>query len=103
MSKGATDVVIHNEATRPVSVRVTIADAGDDSPRIDRTIRLEPNTRATPTADDKLPVGADYVVSIDVEGGPTEVYRWEDVRLDRAPLHVIVDGSSNVVFALQVG
>lgn len=102
-AKGATDVVVHNEAGRPVAVRVTVRDAGADRPRIDQRLRLEANARATPTASDKLPVGADYVVSIDVEDGPVEVHRWEDVSLDLAPLHVIVDGSTNVVFALEVG
>lgn len=94
---------MHNETTGAISVALTITDAGAERPRLDRTLDLESTEQATPTDDGKLPVSADYTVEVDVVDGPRETYQWQDVRLELAPLHVLVDGSSNVVFALQSG
>lgn len=103
VNKGATDVVLRNEATTPLSVTLTVTDDGAATPRLAETVTLEPSAVVTPTNDDKLPVSADYSVEVAVEGGPSETYEWTDVQLDLAPLHVILDGSSNILFALQVG
>lgn len=102
-SKGATDVVLNSMAPAPVEVTLTVSDAGADEPRIDRTLELDTGERATPTDDGKLPAGGDYDVTVAVADGPTETYQWRDVALERAPMHVIVDGSENVFFTLQVG
>ena len=102
-SKGATDVVLNSMAPEPVEVTLTISDAGADEPRMDRTVELDTGERATPTDDGKLPGGGDYDVTVDVADGPTETYQWRDVTLERAPMHVILNGSQNVFFTLQVG
>lgn len=102
-SKGATDVVLNCMASAPVEVTLTITTPDADDPRIDRTLELDTGEQATPTDDGKLPAGGDYDVTVAVAGGPTETYRWTDVTLERAPMHVIVDGSENVFFTLQVG
>ena len=102
-STGATDVVVHSEAAEPVSVAVSIADAEAGDPRLETTLDLDPTERTTPTASDKLPAGGSYDVAVDVEGGPSETFEWRDVRLELAPLHVVVDGGQNVLFALQAG
>ena len=100
-AKGATDVVVYNEADDAKSVAVTIADADADQPRLETTVSLGRGERATPTASDKLPVGTDYTVEIDVEQGPTETYHWPDVSLELAPLHVILSCRSEIYFELQ--
>jgi len=103
-SKGATDVVLHNERSEPVTVELTITAADESEPRHDVTLSLDPTEQATPTDDGKLPVGTDYTVEADVRDGPSETYEWTDVRLELAPLHVLIDDSeNNVVFAVQVG
>lgn len=102
-SKGATDVVLNSMAPEPVEVTLTISDPEAEEPRMDRTLELDTGERATPTDDGKLPAGGDYDVTVAVADGPTETYRWTDVTLERAPMHVIVDGGSNVFFTLQVG
>lgn len=90
-------------AADPVSVTLTVGDPGADEPRLERTVTLDTGERVTPTDDDELPVGGDYDLTVDVADGPRERYRRSDVRLERAPMHVLVDGGSNVLFTLQVG
>jgi len=102
--KGATEVVLHNERTEPISVSLAVTGEGDGGePRVSETIDLDSLERARPNEDDQLPVGTDYAVEVDVEDGPTETFEWRDVRVELAPLHVIVDGSDNVLFALEAG
>lgn len=96
-------MVLNSMALDPVEMTLTVSAPDADEPYIDRTVTLDTGERVTPTDDGKLPVGADYDVTVDVADGPTESYRWSDVRLERAPMHVLVDGSSNVYFTLQVG
>lgn len=100
-SKGATDVVVRNEASTERSIRITISGATDEQPRLETTLALDSREQATPTARDKLPVGTDYTVEVDVEGGPTDTYYWTDVSLDLAPLHVILVCNSDIYFELQ--
>lgn len=102
-SKGATDVKVHNLRTEPVSIAIRITADGGEQPRVERTLSLDSTDQAVPTRNDKLPIGSDYTVDIDIENGPTESFQWEDVSLDLAPLHVLVDDTSNIVFALQSG
>lgn len=103
-SKGATDVVVHNERRETITVELTITAADESEPRHDVTVSLDSTEQATPTDDGKLPVGTDYTVDVDVRDGPAETYEWTDVRLELAPLHVIVDDSeNNVTFAVQIG
>ena len=100
-SKGATDVVVYNEADDAKSVTVTITDAHADQPRLETTVSLDRGEQVTATESDKLPVDADYTVEIDVEDGPTETYHWPDVNLELAPLHVILSCRSEIYFELQ--
>lgn len=100
-SKGATDVRVSNESTDPKSVSVTITGADSEQPRLETTLSLDPGKQTTPTASDKLPVGSDYTVEVDVEGGATDTYYWTDVSLDLAPLRVILSCNSEIYFELQ--
>ena len=100
-SKGATDVVVYNEANDAKSVTVTITDAHADQPRLETTVSLDRGERFTPTESESLPVDADYTVEVDVEQGPTETYHWPDVSLELAPLHVILSCRSEIYFELQ--
>lgn len=101
-NKGATDVVLHNDASATETVTLTVQDGDGESPRLETTSTLEPGETVTPTASDKLPVGTDYVIEVAVEAGPQATYQWRDVQLDRAPLHVRFD-SSNVSFEPESG
>jgi len=95
-ARGATDVVVHNESSSERSVSVTVTH-GEET-RIDRTLEL-PVAAAT-TINNEVLMDADYTVDIDVADGPTETHEWTDAG---KPMHVIVDDSENVVFAVQVG
>lgn len=99
---GATGVVVHNERDESISVALTITDAGASDPRLDETLELESCEQETPTDDGKLPTNAEYSVAVDVTDGPSETFDWADVSLERAPLHVVIDASENILFALQV-
>lgn len=106
-SKGATSVVIHNGTNETMSLSFSVADMDDNgTPRVKETVTLDPLEQIDPINEQhlsKLPVGGNYIITIDVEGGPSETFQWQDVRLELAPLHVIVEGNSNILFALAVG
>jgi hypothetical protein len=104
-SKGATSVHIHNETNEPVTLSMVVTDT-DDETRLDETVTVDPLDEVDPFDEHHLgllPEGTDYTVTIDVENGPSETFQWQDVRIGLAPLHVIIDGSSDLLFTLGAG
>lgn len=103
--KGATSVRIHNETNEPVTLSIVVTDK-DDETRLDEMVTLDPLDEVDPIAEQylgQLPEGTDYTVNIDVENGPSETFQWQDVRIGLAPLHVIFDGSSDLLFTVVAG
>ncbi|AFK18195.1 hypothetical protein E6P09_05360 [Haloferax mediterranei ATCC 33500] len=101
-ARGATDIVLHNEATNTRTIDVLVTERSTDSTKVDTTIELEPNKRQT--INNKVIMEADYDVEItfsdpSFDDSPyTESYEWNDAG---QPLHVIVH--DQIVFAVQVG
>ncbi|WP_254821145.1 hypothetical protein [Haloglomus halophilum] len=99
-SRGATDIVLHNEASDPRTVAVLVTQDGDE-PRIDTSFEMAPNTRET--INNEVLMNADYDVEVTMTGefadSPySETHSWQDAG---QPLHVIVH--EQIVFAVQVG
>lgn len=101
-ARGATDIVLHNEADARRTVTVTVTPNGSDSPTVDTSTRLGPN--ADETINNEVLMGDDYTVSVTIAdesvgaSGYSETYEWRDAG---SPLHVLVD--DQIVFAIQVG
>lgn len=100
---GATDVVVHNAATEAKTISVTIRGEGADEPRTDRTVSLDAGETLDPLDPAKIPTNSAYTVAVDVENGPSETFAWTDPDIERAPLWILVDDSSNITFLLQAG
>ncbi|MDG5778800.1 hypothetical protein VB773_02770 [Haloarculaceae archaeon H-GB2-1] len=100
--RGATDIVLHNEATARLAVDVTVTDRDDDSVRVDERFELEPNERRK--INNEVIMGADYDVEVSFTDGTdgsspySETYQWTNAG---KPLHAIL--RDQVVFAVQVG
>lgn len=102
---GATSIRIHNETNESVTLSVLVTDT-DDKTRLDETVTIDPLDEVDPIDQQRLgllPEGTDYTVNIDVENGPSETFQWQDVRIGLAPLHVIFDGSSDLLFTVGAG
>ena len=100
-SRGATDIVLHNEAKDSVAIELLVTSQGSDSAVVDTSISLEPNTRRT--INNEVIMGSDYEVEVtftsDSTDSPyTETQQWDDAG---QPLHVIIH--DQIVFAVQVG
>ena len=100
---GATDVVVHNVASEPTVVSVTITPQGAGEPHTSRPLRIDPAGTVEPVNRSKLPTNDDHTVDVNVEGGPRETFAWDDPDVELAPLNVCLDGSENVTFLLQAG
>ncbi len=57
----------------------------------------------SPTKTERLPAGSSYSVSVEIDTGVSETFEWENVQIEQSPLHIIYDGSENIIFALQEG
>lgn len=100
-SRGATDIVLHNEAKNSVDIELLVTSQGSDSAVVDTSISLEPNARRT--INNEVIMGSDYEVEVtftsDSTDSPyTETQQWDDAG---QPLHVIIH--DQIVFAVQVG
>ncbi|WP_276260177.1 hypothetical protein [Haloglomus litoreum] len=100
-SRGATDIVLHNEATDSRTATVLVTQAGADEPRIETSVELAPNTRHT--INNEVLMNADYDVAVTMTGAfadspYSETHTWTDAG---QPLHVILH--EQIVFAVQVG
>ena len=100
-SRGATDVVIHNEGNERRTVDLTVTKRGSESSSIDTSLALEPNTQET--INNEVIMGDDYDVKVTVtrtatESAYTEIQEWNDAGKS---LHVILN--EQIVFAIQIG
>ena len=100
-SRGATDVVLHNEGPDTRSVDLTVTNRGSESSSIDTSLELEPNTQET--INNTVIMGSDYDVEVSVEDQTsntpyTETQEWNDAKKS---LHVILN--EQIVFAVQIG
>lgn len=101
---GATDVILHNTASEPKTVAITITDRAAESPHTDRTLTVSPGETIDPVNAAKLPTNTSgYTVEVAVTDGPSETFEWTEPTVELAPLWVQVDGTHNVRFLLQAG
>lgn len=99
--RGATDVIIHNEAEVSRTVEVTVTQRGDGSTSIDTSLEMEPHSRRK--INNEVIMNSDYDVAVTYSDGTTaspysETQEWNDAG---RPLHIILD--DQIVFAVQIG
>ena len=101
---GASQVHLHNDAADRQRVQVEVTRETDPTVTVtNRSLSLAPGEVVQLPEGQNVPLWDDLTVVVDVEAGPRERYEWTDPSAERAPLHVFVDGTDNVLFALQVG
>ena len=100
-SRGATDIILHNESTNALSIDVYVTGKNADEPRIDTTVDLDPNMRHD--FNNKVLMNSDYNVQVTFadssadESEYSETYEWTNAD---QPLHVLMN--DQIVFAVQV-
>jgi hypothetical protein len=100
---GATEVAVYNVRAEPILVSVTITADDAEEPHTSRELEIDPGAKVDPVNRSKLPTNGSYAVRVDVDGGPTETFDWNDPDVELAPLYVLVDETRNVKFLLQAG
>jgi len=101
---GASQVHLHNDAADRQRVQIEVTRETDPATTVtNRSLSLAPGEVVQLPEGQNVPLRDDLTVVVDVEAGPRERYEWTDPSAERAPLHVFVDGTDNVLFALQVG
>lgn len=100
-SRGATDVIIHNEGDVQRTVDLAVTKRGSEQSSIDTKIEIEPNSRHT--INNKVIMGSDYDVEVaftdtTTKSPYTETREWNDAG---QPLHLILN--DQIVFAVQIG
>ena len=100
-SRGATDVIIYNEAEVSRTVEVTVTQRGGESSNIDTSLVMDPHSRQK--INNEVIMDSDYDVEVtytdDTGESPySETQEWNDAG---PPLHIILD--DQIVFAIQIG
>ncbi|MFB6206610.1 MAG: hypothetical protein ABEJ05_08820 [Haloglomus sp.] len=100
-SRGATDVIFHNEAEVSRTVQVTVTQRGEESPNIDTRLDMEPHSRQK--INNEVIMNSDYDVAVTYSDGTTEspyseTQEWNDAG---QALHIILN--DQIVFAVQIG
>ena len=100
-SRGATDVIVHNEAQVPRTVDVTVTQRGAESPNIDRSLDMSPHS--TLKINNEVIMDSDYDIDVSFtdrtrESPYSEAQEWTDAG---PPLHILLD--NQIVFAVQIG
>jgi hypothetical protein len=100
-SRGATDVIVRNEAATSRTVAVTVTQRGSESSNIDTSLDMNPHSRRK--INNKVIMDADYDVEVtytdDTGDSPySETQEWTDAG---QPLHVLL--TDQIVFAVQIG
>jgi len=100
-SRGATDVIIHNEAEVSRTVEVTVTQRGDESPNIDTSLDMRPHSRQK--INNEVIMNSNYDVAVtysdETEESPySETQEWNDAG---PPLHIILN--DQIVFTVQIG
>jgi hypothetical protein len=101
---GASQVHLHNDSDVRQRVEIDVTRRTEPpTTAVDRSLSLAPGEVVRLPEGRNVPLGDDVAVVVDVEAGPRERFEWTDPSASQAPLHVFVDGTGNVLFALQVG
>lgn len=100
---GGSRIVVYNVTADPTTVSIEVVPESDDVSGLDRTLELDPRERIEIPEEFVFPLITDYSVTVDVEGGPRETFDWTESAADRAPLYVLLDGSDNIRFLVEVG
>lgn len=100
-NRGATDVVVHNEAEVSRTAAVTVTQRGGESPNTDTSLEMNPHSRRK--INNAVIMDSDYDVAVtdtdDTRESPySETQEWNDAG---QPLHVLLN--DQVVFAVQIG
>jgi len=100
-SRGATDVILHNEAEVSRTVEVTVTQRGAESSNIDTSLDMSSHSRQK--INNEVIMDSDYDVEVtytdDTGESPySESQEWNDAG---QPLHVIL--TDQIVFAVQIG
>ena len=100
-SRGATDVIIHNEAEVSRTVEVTVTQRGGESPNIDTSLDMNPHSRQK--INNEVIMDSDYDVKVtytdDTGASPySETQEWNDAG---QPLHILLN--DQIVFTVQIG
>jgi len=100
---GATDVLVYNVRTEPLVVSVTITPTDAEEPHTARELEIAPGAKTDPVNRSKLPTNSSYSITVEVDGGPSETFDWDDPDVELAPLYILVDETQNIKFLLQAG
>ncbi|AGN01315.1 hypothetical protein L593_06840 [Salinarchaeum sp. Harcht-Bsk1] len=101
---GASQIHLHNDSDERKRISIEVTRETDSPTTVaDRSLSLAPGEVVRLPEGRNVRLGDDLAVLVDVERGPRERYVWTDPTAEQAPLHVFVDGTDNVLFALQVG
>lgn len=100
---GATDVLVYNVRTEPIVVTVTITPTDAEEPHTARELEIAPGAKVDPVNRSKLPTNSSYSITVEVDGGPSETFDWDDPDVELAPLYILIDETQNINFLLQAG
>jgi hypothetical protein len=100
---GAADVVVYNVRTEPIVVTVTITPTDAEEPHTARELEIAPGAKVDPVNRSKLPTNRSYSIGVEVNGGPSETFGWDDPDVELSPLYILVDETRNIEFLLQAG
>lgn len=100
-TRGATDVIVHNEAEISRTVEVTVTKRGGESSNIDTSLEMDPHS--SQKINNEVLMDSDYDVDLtytdDTGESPySETQEWTDAG---KPLHIILN--DQIVFAVQIG
>jgi hypothetical protein len=99
-ARGASDVSVHNLHDESISVSIRVENVDENRNQeekipVDKTVTLE--SAATHKINNRTRFGSEYAVSVSLESGYAEEANWTPDS--GGGLHVIYDGSNNLVFA----
>lgn len=108
----ATGIYIHNETDADKSVTLTATDS-DGKTWIDVTVSVAAhnNFKVNPHSFDYqqtehkvslLPVGNDYTVDVDIDGGGSNSLDWNDVKQGLSPLRILILDPSDIIFTVDI-
>ena len=100
---GATDVLVYNVGAEFIVVSVTITPTDGEEPHTSRELEIDSGAKVDPVNRSKLPTNSSYSITVEVDGGPSETFDWDDPDVELAPLYILVDETQNIKFLLQAG
>jgi hypothetical protein len=100
-SRGATDVIVHNDGDVSRTVELTVTQRDSEAAPIDTRLELSPNEQTI--INNNVIMDADYDVSVSFtdptrDSPYSETQAWNDAG---QPLHIMLN--NQIVFAVQIG